>query len=170
MKRTVVLTLVGIAVVVLAAGVFVRSTWPGHGDNGYRVTVMPRAQPLMAACRSALEGNGVKSGGGALCAAGAGRPWFDIRLRNVSDELGYPVCTVTALDASGRKLFDQQIWLPLDFPSGPSVITGTAIHVVWYLPNPGQDTSYVHWSDWTPAAIAGYHATCHGRPESQVPI
>jgi hypothetical protein len=77
---------------------------------------------------------------------------------------------VTALDASGRQLFDQQIWLPLEFPSGPSVIRGTAIHVVWYLPDPDQDSSYVRWSDWTPADIAGYHATCHGRPQSQVAI
>lgn len=171
MKRTLLLTGIGILIVVGACAAFVHSTWPDQSNHGYSVNVSPRAPLSTADCRAEVaQQMGLKHGGGKLCAEGAGRAWFDIRLRNVSDDLGYPVCRVTALDDAGDPLFAQDVYLPMDFPSGPPVIQGTAIHVVWYLPDAANDNSYVEHAAWSPSDIDRYNATCHVRHESQVPI
>jgi hypothetical protein len=171
MKRTLLLTGVGIVAVAGVCAAFVHSTWPDESNHGYSVEVSPRAPLSTADCRAEVtHQTGYKHGGGKLCAEGAGRAWFDIRLRNVSDDLGYPVCRVTALDDAGDPLFDQDVYLPMDFPSGPPVIRGTMIHFVWYLGDPANDNSYVQHATWSPPDIARYVATCHGRPDSQVPI
>jgi hypothetical protein len=170
-KRTLLLAGIAIALLIVACAALVRSTWPDGSDHGYSVRVSPRTPLSPADCRAEVERQtGYKHGGDELCSAGAGRAWFDIRLRNVSDSLGYPVCRVTALDDTGNRLFDQDVYLPMDFPSGPPVIEGTAIHFVWYLDDPARDASYVEHADWSTSDVARYEASCHGRPESQVPI
>src|SRR3954447_2206455 len=129
MKRTFLLTGIGVLVVVGACVALVRSTWPDQSDHRYSVKVSPRAPLSAADCRAEVaQQTGYKHGGGKLCAGGAARAWFDIRLRNLSDDLGYPVCRVTAVGQDGDPLFDQDVYLPMDFPSGPPVIRGTAIH------------------------------------------
>jgi hypothetical protein len=138
-----------------------------HG--GYRVSVRPHTPLGRSACRRelrALEG----AEAGALCAQSAGRPWIDLVLKNVGDRNGYPVCTVTAYNRSGAPLFDQDIEFPSGSPAGPAVREGTRLAMIWYLPRVTNDPSYVEHRHWTPADIVRYRASCHGRPESEVPI
>jgi hypothetical protein len=163
--------LVLIALVGLGLGQLLLSSRPPasalHG--GYRVSVRPHAPLGQAACRRELRALG---GGqaGPLCAESAARPWIDLALTNVSDTNGYPVCSVTAYDRAGAALFDQDIEFPFGFPAGPAVLEGTSLTMVWYLPRIRNDPSYVEHRRWTPADIVRYHASCHGRPESEVPI
>jgi hypothetical protein len=157
----------------VVGGTLVWNTMRNSGDesHGYRVRVSPHVALAPADCLKELRANGVQQGGEQLCTAAiARRPWFDIHLRNVSDNNGYPVCTLTAHDASGARLFEQRAWFPVGFPAGPSVVRGTSFHIIWYLPEPSQDASYVKHRPWTSNQIRRYTASCHGRPDSQVPI
>lgn len=137
-----------------------------HG--GYRIVVNPHAPLGQAACRHELH---ILGGSGAtLCAGTAGRLWIAVSVKNVRDNNGYPVCTLTAYNHAGVALFDQDILFPFGFPAGPQLPRGTSLHVIWYLPLSRNDPSYVRHQRWTPAEIGRYRATCHGRPESEVPI
>jgi hypothetical protein len=168
MTRALAFAVAGILAVVGAATWLLVSSFPGDSNHGYRATVTPRPPLTLNACRSELRRFGTHSGG--YCDGSKGHPWFEIRLRNVSDELGYPTCTVTALDESAAPLFDQHVWFPIDFPTGPAVIIGTAIRFTWYLPDTKDDPSYVQHRPWTPEQIDRYTVSCHGQPDSQVPI
>ncbi|HEX5556170.1 MAG TPA: hypothetical protein VFX13_00980 [Gaiellales bacterium] len=137
-----------------------------HG--GYRIIVSPHAPLGQAACRHELH---VLGGSGAtLCAATRGRPWIYISVKNVRDSNGYPVCTLTAYNHAGAALFDQDIVFPFGLPAGPQLPRGTSLHLIWYLPLTKNDRSYVQHHRWTPLEITRYRATCHGRPESEVPV
>ena len=138
-----------------------------HG--GYRVIVRPHAPLGQAACRHELRAFGVRSGA-TLCTGGAGRLWIHLSVKNVRDDNGYPVCTLTAYNQAGSALFDQDIFFPSGVPAGPELPRGTSLQMIWYLPLTKHDPSYVQHPRWTAADITRYRATCHGRPESQVPI
>jgi hypothetical protein len=168
MARALALAVAGLLTLVAAAAWLLISSFPGDSNHGYRVTVTPTPPLTLKACRSELRRFGTY--GGAYCDGGSDHPWFEIRLRNVSDQLGYPTCTVTALDKSANALFDQHVWFPIDFPAGPPVIKGTAIRFTWYLSDTKHDPSYVEHRAWTPTQIDRYTVSCHGRPDSQVPI
>ena len=138
-----------------------------HG--GYRVIVSPHAPLGQSACRhevSALGGGA----GATLCAGTAGRPWIHLSIKNVRDNNGYPVCTLRAYNQGGSALFDQDIFFPVGFPAGPELPRGTSLQMIWYLPQANHDPSYVQHQRWTHSEITRYRATCHGRPESEVPI
>lgn len=172
MKRLLVIIVMSLAALVIG-GTLVWEGTRNSGDptHGYRVSVLPHSALPPAECLKELRANGIQHGDGQLCtAAVAHRPWFEIHLRNVSDDNGYPVCRLTAYDVGGRALFEQAVWFPVGFPAGPSVIRGTSFHMVWYLGAPNQDESYVEHQPWTPGEISRYTASCHGRPDSQVPI
>jgi hypothetical protein len=159
------------ALVVGAALVWDATRNSGDPTHGYRVSVSPHSALLPADCLKELRADGIQHGDEQLCTmAVARRPWFEIHLRNVGDDNGYPVCTLTAYDAGGHELFEQAAWFPVGFPAGPSAIRGMSFHMVWYLGAPTQDQSYVEHQPWTPREISRYSASCHGRPDSQVPI
>jgi hypothetical protein len=168
--RRAVVAIVIVMLIGLGLGQLLLSSRPAaiapHG--GYRVRVMPHAPLGQAACRHELHVLG--GSGPTLCAGVAGRPWIEFSVTNVRDTNGYPVCTLTAYNQAGSALFDQDIVFPLGFPAGPQLPRGTSLHMIWYLPLTKNDPSYVQHQHWTPSEITRYRATCHGRPESEVPI
>lgn len=169
MARALALVVAGLLTLLGAAAWLLISSFPGDSNHGYQVTVTPTQPLTLKACSSELQRFGNHYGGN-YCAGGNGRPWFEIRLRNVSDVLGYPTCTVTAFDRSGDSLFDQHVWFPVNSPAGPAVIKGTAIHFTWYFGAAKDDPSYVGHRTWKSDQINRYTVSCHGRPDSQVPI
>ena len=169
--RRAVVALVIVMLVGLGLGQLLLSSRPAaiapHG--GYRVVVNPHAPLGQTACRHELHVLG--GGGGATrCAASAGRLWIHLSVKNVRDNNGYPVCTLTAYNEAGSALFDQAIFFPIGFPAGPQLPRGTSLQMTWYLPPAKHDPSYVQHQHWTPSEITRYRATCHGRPESEVPV
>lgn len=170
--RRAVVALVVIVLVGLGLGQLLVSSHPAANEphGGYRVSVGPHAPLQAAACRRELTALGGDTSGGTLCAEGEGRPWIDLSVKNVSDNNGYPVCTVTAYNQAGAALFDQDVVFPFGFPAGPSVFKGTSLKMIWYLPRITNDPSYVEHQHWRPDEIVRYRASCHGRPESEVPV
>lgn len=169
LRRTVV-ALVIVVLIGLGLGQLLLSSRPAaialHG--GYRVIVNPHTPLDQAACRHELR---VLGGSGAtLCSETAGRLWIHLSVRNIRDNNGYPVCTLTAYNHAGAALFDQDVVFPFGFPAGPQVPRGTSFHMIWYLPLTKTDPSYVQHQHWTASEITRYRATCHGRPESEVPV
>jgi hypothetical protein len=148
--------LLAACVAVLVTGAWV--LWGrGHGDSGYRVSLVP-AEPLpMAACvRQFAKLGGT---GSVECRAGDGKAWFSLRLRNVSDGQGFPVCHATAFDADGDPLFEDDIplgWIRI--PQGPPVRRGTSLSVTWYFAAAGEPV------------VDHYTAACHGRSSDDLPI
>jgi hypothetical protein len=67
-------------------------------------------------------------------------------------------------------LFDQDIFFPFGFPAGPELPRGSSLQMTWYLPQAKHDPSYVQHQHWTAPEVTRYRATCHGGPESEVPI
>ena len=169
--RRAAVALVIVMLVGLGLGQLLLSSHPAaiapHG--GYRVIVSPHAPLGQAACRHELRGLG-GGGGATLCAGSAGRLWIHLSVKNVRDNNGYPVCTLTAYNEAGAALFDQDIFFPFGFPAGPQLPRGTSLQMTWYLPQAKHDPSYVRHQHWTASEITRYRATCHGRPESEVPI
>ena len=106
------------------------------------------------------------------CSPDKARPWFEIGIRNTHDDNGFPICTTTAYDGTGRRLFERGVPIQVvgGEPSGPQVGRGTSLHLVWYFGDPNTDSSYVEHGTWTAETIRRYTTSCHGRPESQVPI
>jgi hypothetical protein len=136
---------------------------------GYEVTLRPTAPLSSAACRAELHA--LKSiYATPACRAGSLSPWFELHLRNVSDDNGFPICRATAFNAAGQPLFDQDVDWISDFPTGPPLLKGTALGYVWYFATPKNDSSYVRHQPWTSPQIDHYSVSCHGRPQSQVPI
>jgi hypothetical protein len=163
---SVIVMLIGLALAQLLVSSRPAAIAP-HG--GYRV-VVSRHSPLgQSACRHELRVLGVRSGG-TLCVGSAGRLWIHLSVKNVRDNNGYPVCTLTAYNQAGSALFDQAIFFPFGLPAGPELPRGTSLQMVWYLPQARHDPSYVQHQRWAPADITRYRATCHGRPESEVPV
>jgi hypothetical protein len=160
--------LIGLIAVLLVAGGLWRVA--GRDDTGgYRITLTP-AKPLsLDACAAQSHRLGGSSGDDS-CRAGEGKPWFRLRLRNVSDSRGFPVCHAKAFDAGGDALFEDDVVLAwIHFPQGPEVRQGTSVAVRWYF---GVDNplSYFATRDWSVDQIDHYTAECHGRDASDLPI
>lgn len=155
---------IGLVVVAAAAGLLLLNSSRPPSDSGYRVNIQPSRPLSVSECLSELRrlGSGFHS---EVCRAGRGRPWFRLRLRNVSDNLGSPACRATAYDSHGDALFEDDLPLGIvNFPGGPPVPKGTTFRLTWYL-----SPTYAP-KPWTPAMIDHYTASCHGRTDSQIPI
>jgi hypothetical protein len=141
------------------------------GAPGYRVEMRPAGALSPAACRA--EAHALRMAFPRdPCRPPTARPWFRIVVRNLHDGNGYPVCTATALNARGDPLFRRNVPIGLvgAEPSGPPVTRGTTLRLTWYFDAAASDPSYTRDAPWTTADIRTYSATCHGRPQSQVPI
>lgn len=140
----------------------------GSGDNGYRVAMRPTAPLSPAACKAEIQALRMTF---ANFPCTSTQPWFQITVTNVHDANGYPVCRATAYNRVGQALFDR--YVPTGVvgggPSGPAVERGSTLRLIWYLDPPNDDPSYVQHASWTTDEISRYSATCHGRPQSQVP-
>jgi hypothetical protein len=168
MARTLALAVTGLLLLVGAAAWLLVSSFPNDSNHGYRVTLSPVSALSLTLCHQELRVKHMTKFR-LDCAPSQDRPWFDIRVRNVSDSLGFPVCRAEAFDQNGDALFDQDVPIYiLTTISGPPVIKGTSIHLVWYFSE--SDSSYVEHRPWKPTQIDHYTASCHGRPDSQVPI
>jgi hypothetical protein len=169
MARTIATTLGVLVAIVVALVWLLVSSFPDDSNHGYQATLRPIAPLSPAACRAELQA--LKSIYDApACRAGSLSPWFELQLRNVSDHNGFPICRATAFNAAGQPLFDQDVDWIYEFPTGPPLPKGTALRFVWYFTTRKNDSSYVQHQPWKRTQIDHYSATCHGRPQSQVPI
>ncbi len=162
--------LIAACLIVIATGVVI--VIHGHRSApGYRVEMRPVEPLSVAACRAEERRLRMVAPSG-YCSPPARRPWFRITVGNVHDANGYPVCSTTAFDRTGRALFTRDVPMGLvgGEPSGPAVRRGTTLRLTWYFDAPTHDPSYTQEAPWTSADIRSYSATCHGRPEWQVPI
>jgi hypothetical protein len=169
MLRTIAGVVGGLVVLVAGAVLLLVASRPnGSSNTGYRVMLGPVSALSLTLCHHELRIKHMTKFR-LDCQPAQDRPWFDIRVRNVSDRLGFPVCRAEAFDQSGNALFEQDVPIYiLTAVSGPPVIEGTGIHLVWYFSK--GDSSYVEHRPWNPTQIDHYTASCHGRPDSQVPI
>jgi hypothetical protein len=171
MTRTIAAALSVVAVIVAACAWLLVSSFSNHSDTGYQVAMRPSAPLSHAACNAEIQRLRM-SFANVDCSPGSDRPWFAITIRNVHDHNGFPVCRATAEDGAEEALFDQDvpIYVVGGEPSGPPVNQGTTLRLTWYFNQPTADTSYDQHRTWKAGLITHYAVSCHGRPDSQVPI
>jgi hypothetical protein len=169
MARTIAAAVSVVAVIVAASAWLLVSSFP-NSDTGYQVAMRPSAPLSHTACKAEIRR--LHMFANFDCSPGVDRPWFAITIRNVHDDNGFPICQATAYDRGGEALFDQgvPIYVVGGEPSGPPVNRGTTLRLVWYFNQPTADTSYVQHRIWKVGLITRYTVSCHGRPDSQVPI
>jgi hypothetical protein len=117
--RTVTATFAALAVVLVIAAWLLVSSFPGS-DTGYQVTMRPATPLSQASCRAEIRRLRMTFGD-FNCSPDRARPWFEIGIRNIHDENGFPICTTTAYDGAGRRLFERGVPIQVvgGEPSGP---------------------------------------------------
>jgi hypothetical protein len=171
MVRTITATLAVLAATVAGGVWLLASSFRDESDTGYTVTMRPAAPLSVQACKAQIKRLHMTFAN-FDCSPSMDRPWFRVTVRNISDANGFPVCTTTAYARDGEALFDRAVPIGVvgGEPSGPPVQRGTTLRLVWYFDDPTGDPSYVQHAAWSPITIDRYTTTCHGRPQSQVPI
>ena len=169
--RKVAITLAAILVVIGAGVWLLVSSLRDDSHTGYTVVMRPALPPSASACKAEVARLRITFVT-PDCTPPGRRAWFVVTLRNVSDSNGFPVCMTTAYAKDGQALFDRAIpiWVVGGEPSGPPVQRGTTLRLVWYFDDPARDSTYIQHAAWAPVTIDHYTASCHGRPDSQVPI
>ena len=158
--------------VLIGAGVWLLvSSFRDDSHTGYTVVMRPALPPSASACKAEVARLRITFVT-PDCTPSGRRAWFVVTVRNVSDSNGFPVCMTTAYAKDGQALFDRAIpiWVVGGEPSGPPVQRGTTVRLVWYFDDHAHDSTYVQHATWAPVTIDHYTASCHGRPDSQVPI